>query len=90
MAKLEWHCYFAYAEAFFGYLLPWGQMSYWGAQVITSLFGAIPFVGNTLVTWLRGDYTIANATLQRFFALHVIAIPLLMVLLVYLHFSCAA
>jgi len=73
------------AEAFFGYLLPWGQMSYWGAQVITSLFGAIPLVGDTLVTWLRGDYTIANATLQRFFALHVIAVPLVLLFLVYIH-----
>ena len=73
------------AEAFFGYLLPWGQMSYWGAQVITSLISAIPYVGETLVTWLRGDFTVANATLQRFFALHIIAIPLLMVFLVYLH-----
>ncbi|WP_131783138.1 cytochrome b [Legionella gresilensis] len=73
------------AEAFFGYLLPWGQMSYWGAQVITSLFGAIPFVGDSLVVWLRGDYTVANATLQRFFALHVIGIPILLLLLVFLH-----
>lgn len=73
------------AEAFFGYLLPWGQMSYWGAQVITSLFGAIPFVGDTLVTWLRGDFTVATATLQRFFALHVIGVPLLLLLLVFLH-----
>lgn len=73
------------AEAFFGYLLPWGQMSYWGAQVITSLIGAIPYVGDTLVTWLRGDYTIANATLQRFFALHIVAVPLLLLLLVFLH-----
>ena len=73
------------AEAFFGYLLPWGQMSFWGAQVITSLFGAIPYVGDYLVTWLRGDYNVANATLQRFFALHVAAIPMLMVFLVYIH-----
>ena len=73
------------AEAFFGYLLPWGQMSYWGAQVITSLFGAIPVIGETVVTWLRGDYNIANATLQRFFALHVIGVPLLLILLVFLH-----
>lgn len=76
---------FLMAEAFMGYLLPWGQMSFWGAQVITSLFGAIPYVGDTLVTWLRGDYTIANATLQRFFSLHVIAIPLLLLLFVFLH-----
>ena len=73
------------AEAFFGYLLPWGQMSYWGAEVITSLFSAIPYVGDTVVTWLRGDYTVANATLQRFFALHVIGIPLLLLLFVFLH-----
>ena len=73
------------AEAFFGYLLPWGQMSYWGAQVITSLFSAIPYVGDTLVTWIRGDFNVANATLQRFFALHVIGIPLLLVFMVFLH-----
>ncbi|MDI9818429.1 MULTISPECIES: cytochrome b N-terminal domain-containing protein [unclassified Legionella] len=73
------------AEAFFGYLLPWGQMSYWGAQVITSLFGAIPYVGEDVATWLRGDYNVANATLQRFFALHVIGVPLLLLLLVFLH-----
>lgn len=73
------------AEAFFGYLLPWGQMSYWGAQVITSLIGALPYFGDTLVTWLRGDYNIGNATLQRFFALHVIGVPLLILLLVFLH-----
>lgn len=73
------------AEAFFGYLLPWGQMSYWGAQVITSLISAIPYFGDTLVTWIRGDYNIGNATLQRFFALHVIGVPLLILLLVFLH-----
>lgn len=73
------------AEAFFGYLLPWGQMSYWGAQVITSLFGAIPYVGKSLALWIRGDYNVADSTLHRFFALHVIAIPLLMALLVFLH-----
>jgi ubiquinol-cytochrome c reductase cytochrome b subunit len=73
------------AEAFFGYLLPWGQMSYWGAEVITSLFGAIPYVGKSLAVWLRGDYSVANSTLQRFFALHVIAIPILMLILVFLH-----
>lgn len=73
------------AEAFFGYLLPWGQMSYWGAQVITSLFGAIPYFGDTIITWLRGDYTVANATLQRFFALHVVGVPLLFLILVFLH-----
>lgn len=73
------------AEAFFGYLLPWGQMSYWGAEVITSLFGAIPYVGKSLAVWLRGDYSVANATLQRFFALHVIGIPIFMLILVFLH-----
>lgn len=73
------------AEAFFGYLLPWGQMSYWGAQVITSLFGAIPWIGDTLVIWLRGDYNVSTVTLQRFFALHVIGVPLLLLFLVFLH-----
>lgn len=72
-------------EAFLGYLLPWGQMSYWGAQVITSLGSAIPVLGDYLVTWLRGDYQVTNATLQRFFALHVIGIPLLLLPLVFLH-----
>jgi ubiquinol-cytochrome c reductase cytochrome b subunit len=73
------------AEAFMGYLLPWGQMSYWGAQVIVSLFGAIPFIGDALAEWIRGDYYISDITLNRFFALHVIAIPLLLVVLVFLH-----
>jgi ubiquinol-cytochrome c reductase cytochrome b subunit len=73
------------AEAFMGYLLPWGQMSYWGAQVIISLFGAIPYVGETLAIWIRGDYVISDATLNRFFAIHVIALPLVLVLLVFLH-----
>lgn len=73
------------AEAFFGYLLPWGQMSYWGAEVITSLIGAIPYVGDTLLLWVRGDYTVANATLQRFFALHIIAVPLFILFFVFLH-----
>lgn len=73
------------AEAFFGYLLPWGQMSYWGAQVITSLCSAIPYVGDKLVIWLRGDYAVGTATLQRFFALHVIGVPLLVLFLVFLH-----
>ncbi|AOW53535.1 TPA: cytochrome b [Legionella pneumophila subsp. pneumophila] len=73
------------AEAFFGYLLPWGQMSYWGAEVITSLFGAVPYIGKGLAVWLRGDYSVANPTLQRFFALHVIGIPILMIILVFLH-----
>ncbi len=74
------------AEAFMGYLLPWGQMSYWGAQVIISLFGAIPFgIGDALTLWLKGDYIISDATLNRFFALHVIAVPLVLVLLVVAH-----
>lgn len=73
------------AEAFMGYLLPWGQMSYWGAQVIISLFGAIPYVGEDLALWLRGDFVIADATLNRFFAFHVIALPLVLVMLVFLH-----
>ncbi len=73
------------AEAFFGYLLPWGQLSYWGAQVITSLCSVIPYIGDTLVMWLRGDYSVGNATLQRFFSLHVIGVPLLVMFLVFLH-----
>jgi ubiquinol-cytochrome c reductase cytochrome b subunit len=75
------------AEAFMGYLLPWGQMSYWGAQVIISLFGAIPVIGEDLATWIRGDYVIADATLNRFFALHVIAVPLAILGLVVLHLA---
>ena len=73
------------AEAFFGYLLPWGQMSFWGAQVIVNLFGAIPFVGEDLSLWIRGDYVVSDATLNRFFALHVIAIPLVLLGLVVAH-----
>jgi ubiquinol-cytochrome c reductase cytochrome b subunit len=73
------------AEAFFGYLLPWGNMSYWGAQVIVSLFGAIPWVGNSLVEWIRGDYYISDVTLNRFFALHVVALPLALIFLVVAH-----
>jgi len=73
------------AEAFMGYLLPWGQMSYWGAQVIISLFGAIPGVGDSLALWIRGDYVIADATLNRFFAFHVIAVPIVLLALVVLH-----
>ncbi len=73
------------AEAFFGYMLPWGQMSYWGAQVIISLFGALPVIGEPLVTWIRGDFYISDITLNRFFALHVIALPLVLVFLVALH-----
>ncbi len=73
------------AEAFTGYLLPWGQMSYWGAQVIISLFSAIPIIGDDLSLWIRGDFVIADATLNRFFAFHVIAVPLVILLLVFLH-----
>ena len=73
------------AEAFFGYLLPWGQMSYWGAQVIVNLFAAIPFIGPELSIWIRGDYVVSDATLNRFFAFHVIAIPLVLVGLVAAH-----
>jgi ubiquinol-cytochrome c reductase cytochrome b subunit len=73
------------AEAFMGYLLPWGQMSYWGAQVIISLFSAIPIIGDDLSLWVRGDYVISDATLNRFFAFHVIAIPLILIMLVFLH-----
>ncbi|BCO33173.1 cytochrome b [Thiohalobacter sp. COW1] len=73
------------AEAFFGYLLPWGQMSYWGAQVIISLFAAIPIVGDDLALWIRGDFVIADATLNRFFAFHVIAVPLVLIALVVAH-----
>ena len=73
------------AEAFMGYLLPWGQMSYWGAQVIISLFGAIPVVGDDLTLWIRGDFVISDATLNRFFSLHVIALPLVLIFLVVAH-----
>jgi len=73
------------AEAFMGYVLPWGNMSYWGAQVIVNLFGTIPVIGPGLVDWIRGDYGIADATLNRFFALHVAAVPLVLLLLVALH-----
>ncbi len=73
------------AEAFFGYLLPWGQMSYWGAQVIVNLFDSIPFIGPTLSLWIRGDYVISDVTLNRFFAFHVIAVPLVLLGLVAAH-----
>jgi ubiquinol-cytochrome c reductase cytochrome b subunit len=73
------------AEAFAGYLLPWGQMSYWGAQVIISLFGAIPVVGESIVEFIRGDYSISDITLNRFFALHVIALPMALIALVFVH-----
>jgi ubiquinol-cytochrome c reductase cytochrome b subunit len=73
------------AEAFFGYLLPWGQMSYWGAQVIVNLFDAIPLIGPDLALWIRGDYVVSDATLNRFFSFHVIAIPLVLLGLVVAH-----
>jgi ubiquinol-cytochrome c reductase cytochrome b subunit len=73
------------AEAFMGYVLPWGNMSFWGAQVIVNLFGTIPAIGPGLVEWIRGDYGIADATLNRFFSLHVAALPLILLLLVALH-----
>jgi ubiquinol-cytochrome c reductase cytochrome b subunit len=73
------------AEAFMGYVLPWGNMSFWGAKVIISLFGAVPVIGDALVQWIMGDYLPADATLNRFFALHVIALPLVLLLLVVLH-----
>jgi ubiquinol-cytochrome c reductase cytochrome b subunit len=73
------------AEAFMGYVLPWGNMSFWAATVIINLFGAIPVIGPGLVEWIRGDYGIADATLNRFFSLHVVALPLLLLLLVVLH-----
>ena len=73
------------AEAFFGYLLPWGQMSYWGAQVIISLFGALPLVGDELALWIRGDFVVSDVTLNRFFSLHVIAFPLVLCGLVGAH-----
>ena len=72
-------------EAFFGYLLPWGQMSYWGAQVIVNLFTAIPFIGPDVSEWLRGDYLVSDATLNRFFAFHVIALPMVLLGLVVAH-----
>ncbi len=73
------------AEAFLGYLLPWGQMSFWGAQVIVNLFAAVPFIGEDLSIWIRGDYVISDATLNRFFAFHVIALPLVLIALVAVH-----
>ncbi len=72
-------------EAFMGYLLPWGQMSYWGAQVIVNLFSAVPFIGDDLSLWIRGDFVVSDATLNRFFAFHVIALPLVLVGLVVAH-----
>jgi len=73
------------AEGFLGYVLPYGQMSYWGAQVIISLFGAIPYIGESLEIWVRGDYYISGITISRFFALHVVALPLILIALVFLH-----
>lgn len=73
------------AEAFMGYLLPWGQMSFWGAQVIISLFGAIPYIGDALALWIRGDFVVADATLNRFFAFHVILLPFILAGLVFIH-----
>lgn len=75
------------AEAFMGYVLPWGNMSFWGAKVIISLFGTIPYIGDTLVQWIMGDFLPGDATLNRFFALHVIALPLVLLLLVVLHIA---
>jgi ubiquinol-cytochrome c reductase cytochrome b subunit len=73
------------AEGFSGYMLPWGQMSYWAAQVITNLFGGIPFIGKELVIWIRGNFVVADATLTRFFALHVLILPLIIMGIVALH-----
>ena len=73
------------AEAFMGYLLPWGQMSYWGAQVIVNLFAAVPFIGEDLALWIRGDFVVGDATLNRFFSFHVIAVPLVLLALVAAH-----
>ncbi|VVH58490.1 Ubiquinol--cytochrome c reductase, cytochrome B subunit (EC [uncultured Gammaproteobacteria bacterium] len=73
------------AEAFMGYVLPWGQMSYWGAQVIISLFGSVPLIGPDLLIWILGDYAVGDPVLNRFFSLHVIALPLILVILVFLH-----
>ena len=73
------------AEGFFGYLLPWGNMSFWAAKVIVSLFGAIPVVGPGLEQWIRGDFGVSEITLNRFFALHVVAVPLVLVMLVFVH-----
>jgi ubiquinol-cytochrome c reductase cytochrome b subunit len=75
------------AEAFMGYVLPWGNMSFWGAKVIISLFGTIPWIGDSLTEWIMGDYLPSDATLNRFFSLHVIALPLVLLLLVVLHIA---
>lgn len=73
------------AESFLGYLLPWGQMSYWGAQVIISLFSAIPYIGEELAVWVRGDYVIGDATLNRFFVFHVVLVPIILLALAVVH-----
>ena len=75
------------AESFMGYLLPWGQMSYWGAQVIINLFSTVPFVGPELAIWIRGDFAISDPTLTRFYALHIVAVPMVILLLVFLHLA---
>ncbi|MBQ7135065.1 cytochrome bc complex cytochrome b subunit [Campylobacter sp.] len=74
------------AEAFSGYMLPWGQMSYWAAQVITQLFGGIPFIGDALVEWIRGDYAVSDPTLTRFFMLHVCLLPIVIIIVIGVHF----
>ncbi|UOS15777.1 cytochrome bc complex cytochrome b subunit [Helicobacter pylori] len=74
------------AEAFSGYMLPWGQMSYWAAAVITNLFGGIPFIGADVVEWIRGNYVVADSTLTRFFMLHVFLLPIAIILLIGVHF----
>lgn len=74
------------AEAFSGYMLPWGQMSYWAAQVITQLFGGIPFIGDALVEWIRGDYAVSDPTLTRFFMLHVCLLPIVIIMIIAVHF----
>ncbi|WP_060826343.1 cytochrome b [Sulfurospirillum cavolei] len=74
------------AEAFSGYMLPWGQMSYWAAQVITNLFSGIPVIGDAVVIWIRGDYVVADATLTRFFMLHVVLLPLVILAVIAVHF----
>ena len=74
------------AEAFSGYMLPWGQMSYWAAQVITQLFGGIPFIGDALVEWIRGDYAVSDPTLTRFFMLHVCLLPIVIIMVIAVHF----
>ena len=74
------------AEAFSGYMLPWGQMSYWAAMVITNLFGGIPFIGDAVVEWIRGDYAVSDPTLNRFFMLHVCFLPIVVISIIALHF----